>query len=51
MDSPLPSMKMIERESAELNGSNYRDNIRQQSTQQTEFEDADLVRSQKEQNQ
>jgi lambda family phage portal protein len=33
----------IERESAELNGSNYRDNIRQQSIEQTEFEDADLV--------
>jgi capsid protein len=41
----------IERESAELNGSNYRDKIRQQSTEQTEFEDADLVRSQKKQNQ
>jgi lambda family phage portal protein len=33
----------IERESAELNGSNYRDNIRQQSLEQTEFEDADLL--------
>lgn len=33
----------IERESAELNGSNYRDNIRQQSVEQTEFEDADLI--------
>ena len=33
----------IERESMELNGSNYRDNIRQQSTEQSEFEDADLI--------
>jgi lambda family phage portal protein len=33
----------IERESAELNGSNYRDNVRQQSSEQTEFEDADLT--------
>jgi lambda family phage portal protein len=33
----------IERESAELNGSNYRDNIRQQSTELGEFEDADLI--------
>lgn len=33
----------IERESAELNGSNYRDNIRQQSTEQSEFEEADLT--------
>jgi lambda family phage portal protein len=33
----------IERESAELNGSNYRDNIRQQSLEQTEFEEADLI--------
>ena len=33
----------IERESVELNGSNYRDNIRQQSTEQREFEDADLI--------
>lgn len=33
----------IERESMELNGSNYRDNIRQQSTEQSEFEDADLT--------
>ena len=41
----------IERESAELNGSNYRDNIRQQSAEQTEFQDADLMPSQKEQNQ
>jgi capsid protein len=32
-----------ERESMELNGSNYRDNIRQQSTERNEFEDADLV--------
>jgi lambda family phage portal protein len=33
----------IERESAELNGSNYRDNIRQQSTEMTEFEEVDLI--------
>lgn len=33
----------IERESAELNGSNYRDNVRQQSAELTEFEDADLI--------
>jgi hypothetical protein len=33
----------IERESSELNGSNYRDNIRQQSIEQDEFEEADLV--------
>jgi lambda family phage portal protein len=33
----------IERESAELNGSNYRDNIRQQSLEQIEFDEADLV--------
>lgn len=33
----------IERESAELNGSNYRDNIRQQSTELSEFDDADLI--------
>jgi phage portal protein, lambda family len=33
----------IERESAELNGSNYRDNIRQQSSEMTEFEDVDLI--------
>jgi lambda family phage portal protein len=33
----------IERESAELNGSNYRDNVRQQSSEQTEFEDAELT--------
>jgi lambda family phage portal protein len=33
----------IERESMELNGSNYRDNIRQQSSEQSEFEDADLI--------
>jgi lambda family phage portal protein len=33
----------IERESAELNGSNYRDNIRQQSTEQSEFDEADLI--------
>lgn len=32
-----------ERESAELNGSNYRDNIRQQSTELSEFEEADLI--------
>jgi lambda family phage portal protein len=33
----------IERESAELNGSNYSDNIRQQSREQTEFEEAELI--------
>lgn len=33
----------IERESAELNGSNYRDNIRQQSLEQSEFESAELI--------
>jgi len=33
----------IERESAELNGSNYRDNVRQQSLEQAEFEDSDLM--------
>jgi lambda family phage portal protein len=33
----------IERESMELNGSNYRDNIRQQSIEQTEFDEADLT--------
>jgi hypothetical protein len=33
----------IERESAELNGSNYRDNVRQQSTELTEFQEADLI--------
>jgi len=33
----------IERESAELNGSNYRDNVRQQSLEQGEFEEADLM--------
>jgi lambda family phage portal protein len=33
----------IERESAELNGSNYRDNVRQQSSEQTEFEEANLI--------
>ena len=33
----------IERESAELNGSNYRDNVRQQSAEQAEFEEADLT--------
>jgi lambda family phage portal protein len=32
-----------ERESMELNGSNYRDNIRQQSVEQSEFEEADLI--------
>jgi capsid protein len=32
----------IEIEAAELNGSNYRDNIRQQSTEKIEFEEADL---------
>jgi phage portal protein, lambda family len=33
----------IERESAELNGSNYRDNVRQQSTEQDEFDEAGLI--------
>jgi lambda family phage portal protein len=33
----------IERETMELNGSNYRDNIRQQSTEKKEFTDADLT--------
>jgi capsid protein len=33
----------IERESAELNGSNYRDNIRQQSVEQIEFDEAGLI--------
>lgn len=33
----------IERETSEMNGSNYRDNIRQQATEQSEFEDAGLV--------
>jgi lambda family phage portal protein len=33
----------IERESAELNGSNYRDNIRQQAVEHEEFEEADLL--------
>lgn len=33
----------IERESMELNGSNWRDNVRQQSTEKTEFDDADLT--------
>jgi capsid protein len=33
----------IQRESMELNGSDYRDNIRQSSLEQTEFEDADLI--------
>jgi len=33
----------IERESMELNGSNYRDNIRQQSVEANEFEEADLI--------
>jgi len=32
-----------ERESAELNGSNYRDNIRQQSIEQQEFSEAELI--------
>jgi lambda family phage portal protein len=32
-----------ERESMELNGSNYRDNIRQQSLEQEEFTEADLI--------
>jgi lambda family phage portal protein len=33
----------IERESMELNGSNYRDNIRQQSLEQVEFDEAGLI--------
>jgi lambda family phage portal protein len=33
----------VERESAELNGSNYRDNVRQQATEKIEFEEADLI--------
>jgi lambda family phage portal protein len=33
----------IERESMELNGSNYRDNIRQGSLEKNEFEEADLI--------
>ena len=33
----------IERETSEMNGSNYRDNVRQQATEQSEFEDAGLV--------
>jgi lambda family phage portal protein len=33
----------IERESAELNGSNYRDNIRQQASEKVEFEESDLI--------
>ena len=33
----------IEREAQELNGSNYRDNIRQSALEQTEFEDAGLI--------
>jgi pyruvate/2-oxoglutarate dehydrogenase complex dihydrolipoamide acyltransferase (E2) component len=33
----------IERESAELNGSNYRDNILQQSVEQDEFDEAGLI--------
>lgn len=33
----------IERETIELNGSDYRDNIRQQGVEQTEFREADLV--------
>lgn len=33
----------VERESAELNGSNYRDNITQQSRERSEFEEADLI--------
>jgi len=33
----------IEREAAELNGSDYRENIRQQSMEKTQFEDAELV--------
>jgi lambda family phage portal protein len=33
----------IERESAELNGSNYHDNIRQQASERVEFEENDLL--------
>jgi lambda family phage portal protein len=33
----------IERESMELNGSYWRDNVRQQATEKTEFDDADLT--------
>jgi lambda family phage portal protein len=33
----------IEREAMELNGSDYRDNIRQQSVEKKAFEDADLI--------
>lgn len=33
----------IERESMELNGSNWRDNVRQLSTEKTEYDDADLT--------
>jgi lambda family phage portal protein len=33
----------VERESIELNGSNYRDNIRQQSAEQGEFDEAGLI--------
>jgi capsid protein len=33
----------IERESAELNGSAYRDNVRQQSREQQEFDEAGLI--------
>jgi lambda family phage portal protein len=35
-------LSTVEREAAELNGSNYRDNIRQQSIEQQEFQDAGL---------
>jgi lambda family phage portal protein len=33
----------VERESSELNGTNYRDNIRQQSLEQVEFDEAGLI--------
>lgn len=36
-------LSTIERESAELNGTNYRDNIRQQSIESQEFTDAGLI--------
>ena len=33
----------IERESAELNGSNYRDNVRQQAVELEQFKESDLI--------
>jgi len=33
----------VEREAAELNGSSWRENVAQQSIEQTEFQEADLV--------